>query len=271
MSDNQYLNPWYRLETDPEYQEVFNRPESAIYVHTSQPAVKSDTTSEEKTTYRSVRLVIMELVVRGRRDLQGLEPFEWPDDFYKGMCTSWFNEQKAKGLKMMTFFCGEITKEAAYEMIDCCIFCWYSDGLVACFVPGVTTKDGNSDYPALIATEKANRNVKGMIFNDNAEAFSRALQAIAECAAPFEWWQKRFNEGLKIMRTEHVKYTGQPETFPMPEPYFKYLLAVQSTNLGYGMGSWSDLPIAGSDTFKAATANYLKESDNALMYAVNNC
>lgn len=270
MSKEQFFNPWYRKVDDPGRQEVYNRPDSVIYVYNPQPVAKVCKGREAEPVYRSARTVMMELTVRGRKDLQGLQPFVWPDDYYKELCTAWFGGQKAAGLKEMVFLCGDGTLKVASRRHECCIACWYADGRVDCFVPDVARVEGGSQ-PVISPAGAAGVGVRKPEFGDNGEALKEALQAMTECAANFEWWERHFRNGLAIMQQEHVAYAGQPDTFPMPEPYFKYLLAVQSTQTGSGMGSWFDLPIAGSKRTGDVTSGFLKECDDALMYAVNNC
>ena len=281
--DNNSLIPWYAMETDTDLQEIYNRPISAAYIPEPEPEPapkpkpesksesKSETTSKPKTqpshnkSYRSADVVMMELAVKARKAVTGDVPFEWPeDDVYHNLCVAWFEEQKAKGLTNLVFLCGDESMNATGKFLICCFVCWYADGRIEGFTP---TQEGTE--PVIKALEVKEGYQKPR-FVDNAEAFKSALQAI-EDYAPFEGWKQTFRSGLAIMQDERLRYMGQPDTFSIEPPYFRFLYAAQRTHLGYGMGSWFDLPMASTDGFKAITRHFSTERSRALMYAINNC
>ena len=283
MADN-ILNPWYAMETDPGRQKCFNRPTSAVYIWKPQPKPEpkpepaptqnsqlkpKSVRKQPQVIYRPADVVMMELTVKTRHDLVKDISFEWSKaDFYHDLCISWFNEQKTKGLTEVVYLCGEEVIEATGKVLVCCLVCRYSDGHLEGFTPGLEKKD-NENEPAIMAVEVKSDYQKPR-FVDNAEAFKNALQTIADYA-PYEGWKQRFHSGLRIMQDETVKFYGQKDTFNIQPPYFRYLYAAQVTHLGFGMGSWFDLPMVGSESFKAVTKLFSTQRHNAIMYAINNC
>ncbi len=283
MADN-ILIPWYALETDPGRQKCFNRPTSAVYIWKPQPKPEpkpepaptqnsqlkpKSVRKQPQVIYRPADVVMMELTVKTRHDLVKDISFEWSKaDFYHDLCISWFNEQKTKGLTEVVYLCGEEVIEATGKVLVCCLVCRYSDGHLEGFTPGLEKKD-NENEPAIMAVEVKSDYQKPR-FVDNAEAFKNALQTIADYA-PYEGWKQRFHSGLRIMQDETVKFYGQKDTFNIQPPYFRYLYAAQVTHLGFGMGSWFDLPMVGSESFKAVTKLFSTQRHNAIMYAINNC
>lgn len=283
MADN-ILIPWYAMETDPGRQKCFNRPTSAVYIWKPQPKPEpkpepaptqnsqlkpKSVRKQPQVIYRPADVVMMELTVKTRHDLVKDISFEWSKaDFYHDLCISWFNEQKTKGLTEVVYLCGEEVIEATGKVLVCCLVCRYSDGHLEGFTPGLEKKD-NENEPAIMAVEVKSDYQKPR-FVDNAEAFKNALQTIADYA-PYEGWKQRFHSGLRIMQDETVKFYGQKDTFNIQPPYFRYLYAAQVTHLGFGMGSWFDLPMVGSESFKAVTKQFSTQRHNAIMYAINNC
>ena len=283
MADN-ILIPWYAMETDPGRQKCFNRPTSAVYIWKPQPKPEpkpepaptqnsqlkpKSVRKQPQVIYRPADVVMMELTVKTRHDLVKDISFEWSKaDFYHDLCISWFNEQKTKGLTEVVYLCGEEVIEATGKVLVCCLVCRYSDGHLEGFTPGLEKKD-NENEPAIMAVEVKSDYQKPR-FVDNAEAFKNALQTIADYA-PYEGWKQRFHSGLRIMQDETVKFYGQKDTFNIQPPYFRYLYAAQVTHLGFGMGSWFDLPLVGSESFKAVTKLFSTQRHNAIMYAINNC
>lgn len=283
--DNNCLIPWYAMETDVKRQKFFNRSSSVTYIHKPepqpepkleqkqppiiQPKPKPKPKPLQTVMYRPADVVMMELTVKTRHDLVKDISFEWSKaDFYHDLCISWFNEQKTKGLTEVVYLCGEEVIEATGKMLVCCLVCRYSDGHLEGFTPGLEKKD-NENEPAIMAVEVKSDYQKPR-FVDNAEAFKNALQTIADYA-PYEGWKQRFHSGLRIMQDETVKFYGQKDTFNIQPPYFRYLYAAQVTHLGFGMGSWFDLPMVGSESFKAVTKLFSTQRHNAIMYAINNC
>lgn len=283
MADN-ILIPWYAMETDPGRQKCFNRPTSAVYIWKPQPKPEpkpepaptqnsqlkpKSVRKQPQVIYRPADVVMMELTVKTRHDLVKDISFEWSKaDFYHDLCISWFNEQKTKGLTEVVYLCGEEVIEATGKVLVCCLVCRYSDGHLEGFTPGLEKKD-NENEPAIMAVEVKSDYQKPR-FVDNAEAFKNALQTIADYA-PYEGWKQRFHSGLRIMQDETMKFYGQKDTFNIQPPYFRYLYAAQVTHLGFGMGSWFDLPMVGSESFKAVTKLFSTQRHNAIMYAINNC
>lgn len=263
MNDD-ILTPWYALEVDTSKQRVFNRPRSAVKVN--KPVPKP---SKPAVVYRSAMEVIMELTVKIRKDLDGSVPFDWPDDYYAPLCVSWYEEQKKKGISDIVFLCGEECSRATGKFYECCMVCWYADGNEACFIPSQEKKGGDS-VPVITEVELANRNYPKPVFVDNAKSFKCALLAISEYAS-HGGWKRTFKEGISIMEQDNVVYHGQKDTFSIPQPYFKYLLAAQVTQLYVGMGSWYDQYLMGTEGFKVVTKRFSNERHKALMYAINNC
>ncbi|MBP5547335.1 MAG: hypothetical protein J6X58_00400 [Bacteroidales bacterium] len=233
------------------------------------PTPKEEVASSPIIVYRDADDVMMELTVKIRKDLNHSTPFEWPDDFYHSLCTSWYEEQKKRSIKDIAFLCGEEAKKAMKKPYDFCIVCWYLCDDAACFIPTQEYKDGKT-IPVLKQEKLSQRYYNKPFFLDNATAFKDALKAIA-AFSPFDGWTKIFQKGLSIMQSDNVEYSGQEDVFDIPKPYFKYLLAAKSTQLGAGMGSWFDLPISGSKEFKSVSDNLIVEQGKALMYAINNC
>lgn len=270
-----YLNPWYAIEKDASKQTYYNRPVSGVRLYTPppkpepKPFVKPQKKSQPTIVYRSADLVLMELAVKTRKDVKERIPFQWPDDYYRGLCASWFEEQKAKSLSDVVFLCGDEATNAMNKFLGCCLVCWYADGSTACFIPDTENK-GNDSVPVMKTVALARPDYQKPSFPDNAEAFKYALQSICDYA-PFEGWKQIFRSGLHTMNSDHVVYHGQKDTFDIPEPYFKYLYAAQLTRLGFGMGSWSDLPMVGTEDYRKITHHFSTERDKALMYAINNC
>ena len=267
--ENDILKPWYAVETDADKQRFYNRPQTSVYVYEPPAKPKRETYASAKNVYRPADVVLMELTVKTRKDIEKTEPFEWPDDFYCGLCVSWYNEQIKRGLCDIAYLCGDEAERAAGRYVSYCIACWYADGGVACFIPTQKEVDGITK-PVIEETKPSRSNYRKPEFADNAPSFKEALQTIADYTE-FEWWKNRFLQGLSVMEQNDVSYCGQENTFPIPQPYFKYLLAAQLTQLGTGMGSWYDLPTMGSESHKRYTNLFTAERDKALMYAINNC
>lgn len=265
--NNDFLTPWYALVTEGGLQTVYNRPRSAVKIYKPKP--KPPKPSQSAIVYRPAIDVIMELTVAIRKDLDGSVPFDWPDDYYAPLCVSWYEEQKKKGIRDIVFLCGDEGIRATRKFYECCMVCWYADGGVACFMPGLGGTPGN-EKPVIKEVGLSHRHYKKPVFPDNGESFKSALFAMAEFAT-FEGWKNRFKSGYYIMGNDNLTYCGQKDVFPIPKPYFKYLLAAQVTKLGVGMGSWFDLPIVGTKSFKTITQRFSTERCNALMYAINNC
>ena len=268
MNDD-FLTPWYALETERGWQTVYNGPHSAVKLYVPPPKPSKAADSGPKIVYRAAVDVIMELTVTIRKDLDGSAPFEWPDDFYGPLCISWYEEQKKKGIKDIAFLCGDEGIQATGHFYECCMVCWYGDGSTACFIPTQENK-GGAVKPVIKEVELAQPHYRKPKFPDNGQSFKEALHVIADFA-PLEGWKNRFKSGYHIMGEDNLTYCGQKDAFPIPKPYFKYLLAAQVTRLGVGMGSWFDLPVAGTESFKAITKRFSAEQCKALMYAINNC
>lgn len=264
-----HLIPWYALETDEEKQTFYNRPETVIRIYKPRPKPKVADTATSKVVYRSARDVIMELTVKTRKALEGSAPFEWPDDFYRPLCTSWFEEQKNLGIRDIVFLIGKEVDHVMKDARGSCMVCWYDDGGAACYVPSQENR-GSETVPVIKKVETDLSDYRKPQFHGNADSFKEALHDIANYSS-FEWWTRYFEQGVAILERDDVVYSGQEKTFPIPQPYFKYLLAAQATDPGFGMGSWFDLPIAGTEGFKEVTNRYLAEQSKALMYAINNC
>ena len=262
------FEPWYALGVKTRKQTVYNRPRTAMKIY--KPTPKSPKPSQSAIVYRSALEVFMELTVAIRKDLDGSVPFEWPpDDYYAPLCVSWYEEQKKKGIRDIVFLCGDEGIRATGKFNECYMVCWYADDSAACFIPS-QEKVGNDYKPVIKEVGLAHGDYQKPVFPDNGQAFKEALYAIAEFAT-FEGWKNRFKSGYHIMENDNLTYCGQKDAFPIPKPYFKYLLAARVTSLGVGMGSWFDLPIAGTDSFKAITKRFTAEQCKALMYAINNC
>lgn len=262
--DSEYLNPWYAIEREENLQEVYNRPVSAVFIYVPKPDPKPS--QPEKNIYRPASLVLMELAVKARKDVQDHIPFQWPDDFYHDLCTSWFEKQKTNGLADIAYLCGDEILDAIGKFHEGCLVCWYYDGKATAFIPG-TVDQGQT--PVLNPVDLKYRHYQKPEFPDNGESFKQALQAIADYA-PFPGWKKTFEKGLAAMQ-DSPSFSGQDDTFYIPEPFFKYLYAAQVAQLGSGMGSWFDLPITGTESFKKITNQFSTERDKAIMYAINNC
>jgi len=263
------LHPWYDIDRDEQTQQIYNRSRSAVYIYEPPAIHKAASGSAEPYGFRPADVVLMELTVRTRKDLDKTAPFEWPDDFYRNLCVSWRDEQMKQGLCDIAYLCGQEAENAAGRYVGFCIACWYSDGKVRCFIPTQNNINGTTT-PVIEDIEPSNRNYRKPKFTDNAASFKDALQSIADYA-DFEWWKNRFRQGLSIMNQDNVGYYGQEDTFSIPQPYFKYLLAAQVTRLGAGMGSWYDLPTVGTVSHKKYTNLFTAERNKALMYAINNC
>lgn len=264
-----FLEPWYALKTATEPQTVYNRPRSAATVYQPKPQPKKPAESASKVVYRPAMDVFMELTVTVRKDLDGSVPYEWPDDFYGPICTSWYEEQKKKGIRDIAFLIGDEVRQATGHMYGFCMVCWYADDGAMCFIPSQESVGGGIK-PVIKEVDSSCRDYCKPDFPDNGESFKEALNEMADFA-PFEGWKNRFKKGYLIMGNDDVTYCGQERTFPIPKPYFKYLLAAQATELGFGMGSWFDLPIAGTQSFKTITERFSIERCKALMFAINNC
>ncbi len=261
------LTPWYALENDVKKQTLFNRPESVVTIIGTDPRLHTPTRG-----YRSALDVIMELTVKVRKDLDGSVPFEWPDDLYHTLCISWYEEQKNQGIKEIAFLHGEDAEHIKKDTTRFCMVCWYADGRAAGYVPSQEDKDG-VQVPVILQVEMTQADYRKPEFTENYQTFRVALQGMADLARDVNlWeWQGRFEEGVAILEKDDVEYSGQDDVFPIPKPYFKYLLAAQTAKTGSGMGSWFDLPMAGTSEFKLVTNRYLAEQSKALMYAINNC
>jgi hypothetical protein len=264
--DNDILIPWYKLVADPQRQRIYNGTASAA--HTYKPQPKPQPSAPQKSIGRAADLVLMELTVKVRKEARGEAAFEWPTvDSFHELCTSWHDEQKAKGLNDIVYLCGEETMKATGKFFACCLICWYADGHMEGFVP--SQEHVNGIKPVLKTVGMKPEYVKP-VFAGNATDFKEALRAIADYA-PFEGWKKKFEGALALMDDEMLRYSGQEDTFAIEPPYFRYLCAVRFASLGAGMGSWGDLPMAGTESFRAVTHRFSVARDNALMYAINNC
>ncbi|MBQ6236670.1 MAG: hypothetical protein IJK07_11000 [Bacteroidales bacterium] len=269
MKEQEHFIPWYQPDATVDSTDICRRLRSAAYVYVSQSKPKSQSYTSSREAYRSADLVFMELTVRARKDFRNEIPFQWPDDVYKVICNSWYEEQKCKGIWDIVYLCGTEVEAVTKRNHYCCLVCWYADGDVKAFIPGEEVKDGTTK-PVIKPIALSQQDYHRPEFPDNAVTFKKALEAIA-AYAPFDYWINHFKAGLDIMNCESVEYSGQPDTFRIQEPYFKYLLAAQLTKLGYGMGSWYDLPMTGTEDHKRITDLFTAERNKALMYAINNC
>ncbi len=267
--DEDFLVPWYALEPDIDKQKVYNRPQSAVFVYEPKSEEKRQTYTSRSGEYRSAELVFMEMAVRIRKALRNEEPFEWPADVYKELCTGWYCKQKEEGLRDIVYLCGSVVEEVTMRKELFCLVCWYDDGRADALILSQENKEGVI-RPIISSIGVSKKGYLKPVFSDNAESFKAALQVIADYA-PFDCWKERFINGLSIMNSESVTYSGQSDTFSIPEPYFKYFLSAQVTQLGYGMGSWYDLPMSGTESHKRVTDLFSAERSKALMYAINNC
>ena len=78
-------------------------------------------------------------------------------------------------------------------------------------------------------------------------------------------------KAVAIITDDNFEYDKQPNTFYLPKPYYKYLVAVYESYIGGGMGSWNDTPIVGTREFRLVNAELHYQKCRALLYAVNNC
>jgi len=269
--DNDFLIPWYKLVADPQRQRIYNGTASAAHTYKPRPKLhpKPQPSVPQKRICRAADLVLMELAVKARKEAGGEAAFEWPaDDSFHEPCTIWHDEQKAKGLNDIVYLCGEETMKATGKFLACCLVCRYADGHTEGFVP--SQEQGNGGIKQVLKTVGLKPEYVKPVFADNATDFKEALRAIADYA-PFEGWKKKFEGALALMDNEMLRYSGQEDTFAIEPPYFRYLCAARFASLGAGMGSWGDLPMAGTESFRDVTHRFSVARDNALMYAINNC
>lgn len=204
-------------------------------------------------------MAMVELTAAARMALRGSRDFSMRS-YTSSICTSWFQEASKKGLKDVCLLCDFESKTPASVM------CSYSDGHLSRLSLLYASKQDK-----LIVEERPRtyKTFERPECNDNASDFMEALLDISYVAVM--GWKDYFLKAAKVLGSKDCSYDKQPGTFYLPQPYFKYLLAVSLSKTGGGMGSWYDTPNMGSNSFVIATNELHYQRWKALLYVANNC
>lgn len=208
-----------------------------------------------------------EIAATARLALRGERDFVLSDPGATDVLRPWFVRSRQQGLASVAFVMKyRLNVRGLWaDGEESAVLCWYKSGGVSKLT--IQAAGGKLQYQEQPLAVTA---LKEPVFQDNLQAFREALLDIATVAYG-DWWHQLFMDALQILDSKHCTYDEAHEGFFLPEPYYKYLLAVRKTRLGAGMGSWQDLPVSGSAEFRIATHQLEYEKCQALLYAVNNC
>ena len=294
-ADDELLTPWYMPGKEYDYgmesksrnfEEYFGEkksvpkpvqinPEPTPYAE-PKPAVEIRTIRDKHTPYvwgsasNGKTLALAEFAVAMRRALRGDASFSMRNNGMQTVCGEWFVAKKQEGLHDVLLVFGYLFDDpkAVVGMEPAVIICWFMDGR--------------------ITRVTFNRNEKGLYVDEkpielggwNAPQFTEPyvdlraalldMASLARQCTPTDYWPDMFMSAVHVIDSENCEYDKQPNLFYLPKPYFKYLMAVQMTYLGMGMGSWYDLPMVGEKDFKLATHEFEFQKYRALLFAVNN-
>lgn len=208
-----------------------------------------------------------EIAATARLALRNEKDFVLSDQGATDMLRPWFDVSRRRGLVDVAFVMKyKLNVPGLWNAREeSAVLCWYGAGSVSKLT--ISSSGGQLQYqeqPLSVVS------LKKPVFQDNLKAFREALLDI-EAVAYGDWWHQFFRDVLNVLDSEHCIYSEAQDGFYLPEPYYKYLLAVRKSQLGAGMGSWQDLPVSGTKEFRIATHQFEYEKCQALLYAVNNC
>lgn len=207
-----------------------------------------------------------EVAATARLALRGERPFKLSDEGATAMLLPWFTASVQQGLTDVAFVLKyQLDIPGLWaDREESAVLCWYQSGAVSKLIIQLAGGLQYKEQPLSVGT------LRKPVCEDNLNAFREALLDIASVACA-DWWANSFMDAMRILESPHCTYDEKKQGFYLPEPYYKYLLAVRNTRLGGGMGSWYDLPNMGTPDFRIATHQLEYEKCRALLYAVNNC
>ncbi|MBO4464140.1 MAG: hypothetical protein J5797_08115 [Prevotella sp.] len=212
-----------------------------------------------------------ELTAAARRALRGEASFSMRNEAMQPPCSAWFVEAKKNGLRDVTLVFSFLFKDskAVLGQEFAAVICSYMNGKTTRVILDYSNEKGFfvDEQPVTLDSWKK------PAFPDPVVGLRKALLDIASVArmgTPTDWWANMFMNAAYRLDSKNCEYDKQPGLFYLPQPYFKYLMVVQETHLGMGMGSWYDLPIVGEKQFRLATHEFEYQKCRALLYAVNN-
>jgi len=208
-----------------------------------------------------------EVAAATRLALRGKRTFTLSDEGATAMLQPWFTSSMQKGLTDVAFVLKyQLDIPGLWsDREESAVLCWYRSGVVCKLT--IQLADGQLQYKEQPLSIGA---LRKPICKDNLNSFREALLDIISVSCS-DGWARFFMDAIHVLESSHCTYNETKQGFFLPEPYYKYLLAVRNTRLGAGMGSWYDLPNMGTANFRLATHQLEYEKCQALLYAVNNC
>lgn len=290
MEDDEVLIPWYapgrnfskkggtHSYTEYFYESYAKENNPKLKVEKPKPAVVKTPVEKPRTIVdRHVpdfgwsvnvfpKMEHAEVAAATRLALRGKRPFTLSDEGATAMLLPWFTGSKQRGLTDVAFVLKyQLDIRGLWsDREESAVLCWYRSGAVSKLT--IQLADGLQYKEQLLSVGA----LRKPVCEDNLKAFREALLDIRSVACA-DWWAQLFMDAVHILESSHCTYEEKKLGFYLPEPYYKYLLAVRDTRLGAGMGSWYDLPNMGTTAFRLATHQLEYEKCRALLYAVNNC
>ena len=288
--DDNILNPWYEHPYNYDYGQM-NR---ELEWENPEPPPKIDPKWEEPSPYvekvqepthreivdkhpldsrmypNDVRTrTLAEMTVAARLALRSGKPISIRENLLMDSYGPWFEKQKTRGLKDVALVADFVVtdKEKVLGEEDVAMISWYNDGSISRMT---VSYDMKTEKLVMHETPLEIGEFEKPEFPDNGPEFHEALLDIAS-VAPNQFWYDYFMKAVRILESDNFEYDKQPDTFYLPQPYFKYVVAVFESYIGGGMGSWNDTPIAGTREFRLVNAELHYQKCRALLYAVNNC
>ena len=286
-NDEVILKPWYGNMDDYDYGEM-NRRLKRFEPEKEGKWSKPSSYMEGDSSYVPPRQIIdrkpphfpeypngvymwtlAEMTVAARLALRGERPFAMRRDVYNASCLPWFEEQRKKGLQDVALISSFVMPDHP-ELLGpqhAAMFCWYGDGTVSRVI---ISYDVNVNRLMIEGTPLPDCKIVKPVCLDNAHEFHEALLDAAS-VAPNVFWMDYFASAANMLESDKCEYDKQSGMFYLPKPYYKYMLAVDHSNMGGGMGSWNDTPIVGTREFRIVNAELAYQKLRAMLYAVNNC
>ena len=212
---------------------------------------------------------LAEMTVAARLALRDERPFAMRRDVYNASCRPWFEGQRKKGLKDVALISSLVMPDHP-ELLGsqhAAMFCWYEDGTVSRVI---ISYDININRLIIDEMPLSDCNITKPVCPDNIYEFHEALLDTAS-VAPNEFWMDYFASAAYMLESDKCTYDKQSDMFYLPDPYYKYMLAVGHSHMGGGMGSWNDTPIVDTWEFRIVNAELSYQKLRAMLYAVNNC
>ncbi|MBQ8657212.1 MAG: hypothetical protein IJ527_09225, partial [Prevotella sp.] len=208
-----------------------------------------------------------EVVAAVRMAMRGERDFVLSNEDATNLLRPWFQQCRQQGLADVALvFSYQLDAPGLWEPSEHeAVLCWYASGRITKLT--IQLADGQfrlTEKPLPVA------GLRKPVCKDNLQSFRNALLDTASVATS-DWWRQFFMDAVRILDSPRCSYEESKSGFYLPEPYYKYLLAVRHARLGGGMGGWYDQPGSYTRDYRLATHQLEYEKCQALLYAVNNC